>query len=77
MNPEPDHGVVLLLTGALVALAILIKWGLEKTAMPRNVRPDRDLIFRRREATMGPGSSRTTESAFRLRPYFRDPIEGD
>lgn len=34
MDAEWNHAVVLLLTGALIALAILIKWGLEKTAVP-------------------------------------------
>ncbi|MGY8771545.1 MAG: cation:proton antiporter, partial [Pirellulales bacterium] len=34
MDIEWDHSVVLLLTGMLVASAILIKWGLRKTAIP-------------------------------------------
>lgn len=34
MNPETETAIVLLLTGALIALAILIKWGLEKTGVP-------------------------------------------
>jgi Kef-type K+ transport system membrane component KefB len=34
MDIEWEHSVVLLLTGTLVASAILIKWGLGKTAVP-------------------------------------------
>ena len=34
MEVEWQHAVVLLLTGTLVALGILIKWGLERTALP-------------------------------------------
>ena len=34
MDVEWEHAVVLLLTGTLVALGILIKWGLTRTAIP-------------------------------------------
>ena len=34
MESEWDHAFVLLLTGTLIASAILIKWGLRKTAIP-------------------------------------------
>ena len=34
MDVEWEHAVVLLLTGTLVALGILVKWGLERTALP-------------------------------------------
>ena len=34
MDVEWEHAVVLLLTGTLVALGILIKWGLARTALP-------------------------------------------
>ncbi len=34
MDVEWEHAAVLLLTGTLVASAILTKWGLGKTAVP-------------------------------------------
>ena len=34
MDVEWEHSFVLLLTGLLVGLGILVKWGLEKTALP-------------------------------------------
>ena len=34
MNGEMEHALIVLLTGGLILAAILIKWGLKKTAVP-------------------------------------------